>query len=83
MGFVVKSEPCLSRGCRMPIPKSDAKVNVAFCRRCRNDLVNPRLGYTDLLNQSNRIAVVRARVMRQHARIHNLPRMEVRVCMFA
>ena len=78
MGFVVKSEPCLARGCRMPIPESDSKINVAFCKRCRTDLAKPRLGFTALLQHSNRIAIVRARVMRQHARIHDLPVMEVR-----
>ena len=81
MGFVVKSEPCLASGCRMAISKQEAVVNVAFCKRCRNDLTNSRLGFTQLLKKSNRIAVLRARVMRQHARLHNLPVMEVSAVM--
>ena len=68
MGFVVKSEPCLAQGCRMPITKADAAINVAFCRQCRNDLAKSRVGYVHLLQEANRIAAVRARVVRVRRR---------------
>ena len=48
--------------------------------RARNPVCFSRASYTDLLRLSNDIAVVRARVVRQHARLHGLPAMEDNLC---
>ena len=51
---------------------------MTFVCCCRLLNAGLRIRFVQLLQEANRIATVRARIVRQHARVHNLPMMEVR-----